>query len=185
MTVVKEGQELEVFLDSLITVLEQNPETRVRRSPEDTSSVPYQALSDALLEKGLALTSATHAFIQYRFVREDTRVVETIEDLYFIYRENPEEEDLSILYVSMDHPVVRDVLVNSGIPSEVNMEAFTPFRRYLSFPRLAQQGTTTVVQMAGRPIRSNHERRQETLITYLDEFIATRGGGYELIPARQ
>lgn len=183
MVVVSESEVLEAFLDSLTASLENNPAMRVRRSPQDSSLVSYRALSKRLLDEGLALISATHVFIQYRFEWKNDEIVETIEDLHFIYRENPAEEDISLLHVAVDTPTVRDVLIHSGIPSEVNMQTVTPFRRFLAFPRLVQEEETTVVRMSGRPVRDDYQRHQRTLLEYLNGFVKHRGIGYTLSTA--
>lgn len=180
MVVVTESDVLEVFLDSLTAALENNPAMRVRRSPQDSSLVSYRALSERLLDKGLALISATHVFIQYRFEWKKNEIVETIEDLHFIYREDSTEEDISLLHLGVDNATVRDVLLHSGVPSEVNMQTVTPFRRYLVFPRLVREEKTTVVRMSGRPVRDNYERHKQSLLEYLNEFVKHRGIGYTL-----
>lgn len=180
MVVVEENEALDVFLDSLTAALEENPATRVHRSPQDVSDVTYRELSDRLLDDGLALVSTTHVFIKYQFDLQNAQIVEAIEELHFIYRESTEEEDLSILHVSTDIPVVREVLLDSGVPSEVNMQTVTPFRHFLAFPRVVEKEATTVVQVAGQAIREDHERRRQTLIAYLDGFVKERGFGYKL-----
>lgn len=184
MTVVEEDGALDLLLDSLSAAFEEAPETLVRRSPQDTAAVSYRTLSSRLLDKGLGLISTSHLFIQYRFERTTTGLVETVEELHFIYREESDEEDISLLYVSTDNPTVREVLLQSGVLSEVNMQTVTPFRRFLAFPRLVRKEETTLVRMAGQPVREHHERHRQQLLGYIDGLVKERGLGYKFSVAR-
>lgn len=174
VTTIPSGTPLHVFLDSMGTVLEENPELRVQRSPNDTSSMKAKDLRAALYEEGLDLTSATHAFIRYRFDLPGTGsgVVETIQDIHFIFRLDESRSDLSLLYLNTRDPMMSRLLVEKGIPSPVNMMSVTPFRKLLAFPVVTDRYETAVVEFGGQTVREGPGPQQASLLSLINEHLS-------------
>ncbi len=139
-------------------------------------------LSDELLEEGFNLNSATHLFIRYRFDLESgARIVETIEDMYLVYRTGEEQSDVPILFVSTRQPIISEVLRSNGITSNVNMRAVTTFRKLMSFPYLNQKRETALVEIGRRTIREGDPVPEMELLTdFLTEYSYGSAGTYEL-----
>lgn len=181
ITSLENGDPVSVMLDSIVSVLDRNPDTRVRRSPQDSTATPFHALQDELYEDGIDPKSATHAFIRYRFdLRgEGNAMVETIKDIYFISRFNESYSDVPLLYVSTSDPAVNNMLISSGIPSEVNMKSFTAFRKMVAFPVINRRSESTVVEMGGRALRGDLTPQQRMVLEHLTEY-ASRTAEYIL-----
>jgi len=184
ITTIPYGSPLHVFLDSMGTLLDQNPEMNVRRSPDDTSSMTASTLREALYEDGLDLTSASHAFIRYRFDLPGTGsgVIETIQDVYFIFRMDESRSDLPILHVNTRSPVVSRMLVEQGITSPVNMMSVTPFRQLLAFPVMNDRYDTAVVELGGQTVREGPGPQQASLLHLINEHMSV--GTYVLTTTR-
>ena len=171
-----------IFLDSLATILTNTPDILVRRSPKDKDPVPFHTLQDELYDEGVDLRSASHVFLRYRFDlnQENSGVLETIQDLYFIFRFDESESDLPILYIDTRNPLVSNLLLNRGIPSPVNMRSVTPFRQFLAFPVLYAQEEPAVVEMGRRALRDEMGPRRLALIEFLNEKMGFGPGAYAL-----
>lgn len=172
---------LHVFTDSLSNALARNPQVQVRRKPTDTVPMSFGELREELYADGVDLNSATHVFIRYQFnLQLGSAVIETIKDLYFIYRGNETRADLPLLHVSAREPVVNDLILHSGIPSLANMEVVNTFREMLAFPHLNNREETAMVEIAGRPLRADDSPHQRTLEEFLTEHMNIGGGSYVL-----
>lgn len=181
ITTVGYGEPLHVFVDSLSDALSRNPDAQVKRSPRADAPVSFADLQDELLAEGLDLNSVSHAFIRYRFeLGTGSEIIETIEDMYFIFRAREDRSDLPILYVSTREPVVNALIRNSGIPSPVNMKAVQPFRNMLAFPYLNTRQETAMVEVAGRAVREENPQQQQLLTDFLTDRMTLGMGSYVL-----
>ena len=172
----------QVFLDSVASILDRNPDVMVRRSPRDKSPVPFRTLQNELYDEGVDLRSASHVFLRYQFDlnEQGSGVTETIQDMHFIFRFDESESDLPILYLNTRDPVVSGVLLNRGIPSPVNMRSMTSFRQFLAFPVLYDQQQTVVVEIGRRSLREELGPRQTALVDFLNEKMGFGPGSYAL-----
>jgi hypothetical protein len=173
-----------VLLDSLAAVLGRTPTLQVRRTA-DSSATSYRALQESLYADGLDLRSATHALIRYRFdlTEQGSGIIETVEDMYFIFRLDEAREDLPILYLNTRDPAVSDLLVDRGIPSPVNMLSVTPFRQLLAYPSVKENHETAVVEFGGRTIRDYDDAQQSMLLGLIEEHMSV--GTYVLTTSHQ
>jgi hypothetical protein len=182
VTTIPYDDPLHVFLDSLASIFDRNPEVPLRRSVDDDAPVPYRVLRDSLYDEGLDLRSASHVLIRYQFnlSAQGTGVVETIKDLYFIFRLDEAREDLPILYLSTADPLVSSLLLDRGISSTMNLMSFTPFRQHMAFPVLHGQNRTEVVELGRRALRDDLAPRQRQLVALLNEQMGFGPGSYQL-----
>jgi hypothetical protein len=181
ITTVGYGEPLHILVDSLSSVLARNPETLVQRTPQDDAPVAYSDLRDELLSEGVDLNSASHAFIRYRFeLVNGSEIVETIDEMYFIYRGREDRSDLPILHVDTRMPVVNDLIRNKGVPSLTNMKAVRSFRDMLAFPYLNRRQETAMVEIAGRAVREENPRQEHLLTEFLTNRMTLGGGSYVL-----
>lgn len=174
VTTIHSDGPLNVFLDSLYQKLDQHPETHVRRSPEDSMSRSYRLLRKELYQEGVALPSASHAFIRYRFdlTKDGQHVVETIQDIHFTLRLHT-GEDLSILYVKLEEPLIRKYMNTRGIQSEMNLKNHRTFRNHMTFPVLSTRSSTEMIAMGGEVLRGVEESSQKQRL--LLELFRSRG----------
>jgi len=181
VTTVGYEEPLHVFVDSLSNALTQNPDTRVKHTPQDDAGVSFTELRAELLNNGLALNSATHAFIRYRFeLTAGSEIVETIETMYFIFRGREDRSDIPILYVDTREPVVGTLIRKSGIPSPVNLKSVTTFREMLAFPQLHSRQETAMVEIAGRAVRDDNTEEERILTSFLTDQMISGSGSYVL-----
>jgi hypothetical protein len=157
---VQEGLVTRALTDSVVAMAEAQ-ELQVRRRPESDTTVPLSEIKEALSEEGLALTSATHVFVTYRFVLRSSALERDIRDLHFIYRPSAEQgEDIPILYLNLtENDLHRRLLVEKGLPSSVNEVAFHPFEERVAFHSL--QDTARVVQVGDEIIRDSERAAAE------------------------
>jgi hypothetical protein len=181
ITTVRPGDPTTVLLDSLDAVFERTPDVRLRRSAQDLAG-SYDEHLDALLTDGVDLKSASHAFIRYRFSLDNqtSKIVESIEDIYFVSRFDENYSDLPILYVSAQDPIVSDIIVNQGVPNIVNLKSITTFRELLAFPLLQKRQETAMVELAGRALRGEYMSQREALLKFLDDHMNLGSGAYVL-----
>jgi len=184
ITTVPYDDPLHVFLDSVASIFDRNPEVPVRRTGSD-APMPYRTLRDSLYADGIDLRSASHVLIRYQFTlsSQGEGVVETIDDLFFIFRFDEASEDLPILYLNTADPLVSSLLINRGIPSAMNMESQTPFRRYMAFPVLHGQNQTEVVELGRQALRDDLAPKQQWLVSLLNEQMGFGPGAYALSTA--
>jgi hypothetical protein len=185
ITTIPFDSPLHVFLDSVRTYLDDHPNVRVKQSPQDTSSMRARELREALYADGLDLTSATHAFIRYRFdlPASGSGVVETIQDLYFVFRLDESQSDRSILYLNTRDPMVNNLLQEKGIQSPVNMRSFTPFRKLLAFPVVNDRYETAVVEFGHQTVREEPGPEQASLLHLINDHMSV--GTYVLTTMRE
>jgi hypothetical protein len=148
---IKDGDVTQALLDSTVAVL-KSQNVPVQRSPEsDTTSL--QTIQQKISEEGLALTSATHTFITYRFHLSSGDFQREIFDLYFIYRPTAQqEEDIPILYLDLSRGALYEkLLVERGTTLPSNEATFLPFREQIGFR--ASRDMMTVVQVGDQIIR--------------------------------
>jgi hypothetical protein len=178
------GEPLYVFVDSLARVLDRNPETRVRRSA-DAAPQPFREVRESLYDDGVDVRSASHAFVRYRFDLTDqgSGIIETMEDIFLIFRLDESREDLPILHLSTRSPLVSRLLTDNGIPSPVNMMALTPFRQLMSFPVVTARQETAVVEFGRRAVRNNEVPQQTSLLHLIGDHMSL--GTYDLATSHQ
>lgn len=157
---VQEGLVTRALTDSVVAMAEAE-ELEVRRRPESDTTIPLSEIKEALSKEGLALTSATHVFLTYRFVLRSSALEREIRDLHFIYRPAAEQgEDIPILYLDLTkNNLYQRLLVKKGLPSPVNEVAFEPFVEKVAFHSL--QDTARVVQVGDEIIRDSERAAAE------------------------
>jgi hypothetical protein len=173
---------LQVLTDSLSALFARNPGVLVRREAQDSTLIPARQLRKQLHEDGVDISSATHAFIRYKFeLGRSYKIVETITDIYFIYRRSSSQTDIPILYLTTKEPAISELIRKRGIPSRMNLEATTPFRDLLAFPNLKNHQETAVVEFARRPLRGYTTTPEQLAFEeFLRERISQGGGSYVL-----
>jgi hypothetical protein len=156
---VEEGSIMRALTDSVMAMAEAN-QLPIRRAPAaDTTTL--SDVEDALAEEGLALTSATHAFITYRFKLDDGSLRRDILNLHFIYRPTAQQgEDIPVLYVDLTKDdLYQEVLVEKGTPSPINEVVYHPFGEQIRLRKI--QDKATVVQVGNRIIRDAEQAAAE------------------------
>lgn len=147
-----------VLLDTLATVI-QREDLPVRRAPDEEATQPYASLEAELLDAGLDVYSATHAFVSFRYEGNDRGFSSTITDVHFIYRPaQAGEADMPILYVDLRDTPIRHALANSGTPIRENEAALQPFNEQLMLSKLDE---AVVVRVGNRVIRDSTAARAE------------------------
>ena len=168
ITSVRYDEPLGVFADSLSGFLAQHPTTPVRRTAQDSVAIPFRELQDQLYEDGLEVGSVTHTLVRYRFALDrQSQLVETIEDVYFIYRADESRTDLAILYLDFQNPALGTFIEKRGVPSPVNMASVTSFRRLLAFPSLRNDQEMVVTEIGREAMRSEGLTPQQRVIMQL------------------
>jgi len=138
-TTVRHGEPLDVVIDSLDAFLTQNPTTPVRRTAHDSGSIPFHALREKLHDDGVDMWSTTHLLVTYRFdLGRQWRLVETIEHISFVYREDDNQTEFALLHVDFSTPAIGDFLQTRVMRSPLNMNSVTNFRQVLSFLELGR-----------------------------------------------
>lgn len=172
ITTVRYDEPLGVFADSLSKFLSQRPTTLVRRSAQDPASIPFTDLREQLYEDGVEIRSVTHALVRYRFdFDRQLQLVETIEDVNFIYRIDESQTDLPLLYLDFDAPTINDFVRTRGIRSPVNMASVTTFRQLLSFPSLRKDHEIVITEIGGEAVRSEAvTREQQVVVQFLSGY---------------
>ena len=174
VTSVESEQPTRVFLDSLVTAVQERDTLRVRREAGG-EEMTLKALQNTLIEDGIGLFSANRAFIEYRFEIRDNRFVEIIQNVHFIFRPpSSGETDVPLLYADASHPVVQQVMTNQGVPNPENLEAISLFRDELSFASLSIDQGADIVAVAGSPIRGEFDQRRKAVLQRFKRFIYDR-----------
>lgn len=158
---VEESRTMRALADSAVAMAEAGT-LPIRRSPQQPdTSASLSEVQAALSVEGLALTSATHVFITYRFRLKGSSLQRDIRDLHFIYRPTTEQgEDIPILYLDLsENDLYNDLLVQKGLPSPVNEAVFYPFADRISFQKLRDEAT--VVQVGDQIIRDPQQAAAE------------------------
>jgi hypothetical protein len=159
------------MLDSLTSVLERRG-IEVRRSPGQDTTMTVTALRNQLIEKeGIGISSANHAFIDYRFSIESGRSFQQrVAHLHFVFRPGPSQADISVLSLDAQAPWMQEFLREKGLTLPTNEAAFIPFRRHLGFAQVARPDETQVVEIGGRTVREGFEEEKEDLIRKVERL---------------
>ena len=138
--------------DSIVAMIEAQA-LSPKRTPQSDTTATLEEIEAALSGEGLALTSATHVFITYRFTQKSSRLRRDILDLHFIYRPSAEQgEDIPILYLDLSkNNLHQRLLVEKGTPVRINEAAFRSFEDQVRFSELQEEAT--VVQVGDRVLR--------------------------------
>jgi hypothetical protein len=160
-----EQEGLRAFLDTVVAEMEER-DARIHRTPSQSDTTTVSALRDQLIEEdGLSLSSANHAFIDYRFTIDSGRGFEQeITSIRFVYRPGTAENDISILYVDTREGWVDQLLHNKGTSLATNEAALIPFHRHLGFTRIARQEESQIVEIGGETIREGFHDKKEALL---------------------
>ena len=150
---VEEGLVTRALTDSVVAMVEEAQALKPRRAPNTDTSATLKEIRAALSGEGLALTSATHVFITYRFTQKSSRLRRDILDLHFIYRPSAEQgEDIPILYLDLSkNNLHQRLLAEKGTPVRINEAAFRSFEGQLRFSELQEEAT--VVRVGDRVLR--------------------------------
>lgn len=153
---VKEGLVTRALTDSVVAMVEAQA-LSPRRAPQSDTTAPLEEIETALSDEGLALTSATHVFITYRFTQNSGRLRRRILDLHFIYRPSAEQgEDIPILYLDLSEDDLHQrLLAEKGTPVRINEAAFRSFEEQIGLSEL--QDEATVVRIGNQIIRDAEE----------------------------
>lgn len=171
MTDVNPGQSTRAFIDTVAARLRNSDTLQVRRTKEG-ELMDIQTLTDSLLEEGVGLYSANRLFIDYEFEVVDNEFIEEIQDIKLIYRPaSSGEGDIPILYLDAERELVANVLRNSGIPDERNLDTVHYFVNEISFPSLALDQNVRVISVAERKLREGFDQRRKVLMRQLKAFI--------------
>ncbi len=149
---VEDGEVTSALTDSVVAMAE-GQDVRLRRSPDADTTASLGMIRSTLSREGLALSSATHAFITYRFTLRNSRLRRNIMDLHLIYRPAGQQgEDIPILYVNLsEETLYEQLLIEKGTPSPENEAIYRPFKEQIAFHGLL--GTATIVQVGDQIIR--------------------------------
>lgn len=178
VTTVKSEQPTRVFLDSLVNEIRMRDSVRVRREPGG-ERMSLDDIQSTLIEEGIGLFSANRLFIEYAFEIRDNEFIEVIQSLQFIFRpEGTGQEDLSVLYVTGNRDVTREVLKTQGIPNPQNLEDVALFKDELSFASLSLDQGADMVSVAGTPVRGEFDRRRKRVLQRFKRFIYRRDKVY-------
>lgn len=157
---VENGQVTSALTDSIVAMVEAQ-DVPLRRSPEANTATTLETIRTALSDDGLALSSATHAFLTYRFALRNSKLQRSILDLHLIYRPTAQQgSDIPILYVDLsDEQFYEPLLIEKGVPSTENEAVYHPFKEEIAFHGLL--GTATVVKVGNRIIRDPEQAAAE------------------------
>ena len=138
--------------DSIVAMIEAQA-LSPKRTPQSDTTATLEEIEAALSGEGLALTSATHVFVTYRFTQKSSRLRRDILDLHLIYRPSAEQgEDIPILYLDLSkNNLHQRLLVEKGTPVRINEAAFRSFEDQVRFSELQEEAT--VVRVGDRVLR--------------------------------
>ena len=158
---IEEGMVTRALTDSVVAMAEAQDLQQPQRTPKSNTSTSLVDIKEALSKEGLALTSATHVFITYRFALEGSSLKREIQDLHFIYRPTDRQgEDIPVLYVDLsENNLYQRLLLEKGTPSSVNEVVFHSFAEQIAFHSLRTEAT--VVQVGNRIIRDPEQAAAE------------------------
>ena len=151
------------LLDTLVQVVERGEDAKVKRTPDSNEEYSISELKDKLInEKGIGLNSASHVFIDYKFMIENRGFEESIEAFKFIFRQSAGAEDIQMMYVDASEPWVREVLRSKGTALRSNQAALKTFSDQLAFARMHDDGK--IVEISGNTVREGFERKKRKLV---------------------
>jgi len=148
-----------------VNVMERK-EVMVKRSPDATKKMTISELRNALIdEQGIGLGSANHAFIGYRFtIDSGSKFRQKIAHIHFVFRPDPQQSDISVMYVNTQEPWVKKIINQKGTSLRTNEAALIPFQRRLGFANIARKEESQVVEIGGRTVREEFDERKKALI---------------------
>lgn len=154
------------LLDTLVNVIDRTDSLMVKRSPEDPTRMPVEELENMLLDQeGVGLSSANNVFIDYRFEVNRDGFVESITELFFIFRPpGTGEEDIPIMYLSAKDDWVADVLRNKGTTLVTNEAALRPFGDQIAFAKIVRQRDARIVEIGDRTVRDGFDAKKRQLV---------------------
>jgi hypothetical protein len=159
------------FLDTLVAVMERK-KVAVKRAPDQEGKVAMSELQDALIsEAGIGVSSANHAFIEYRFTIDNgSQFEQEITTIRFVFRPGPSQSDVSVMYLDAQQPWVESIIRQKGTSLRSNQAALIPFHRHLGFANVARQEETKVVEIGGETVREAFDQRKEALIRKVERL---------------
>jgi hypothetical protein len=159
------------FLDTLVNVMERK-DVMVKRAPNRKEEMAVSALRDKLIsEEGIGLSSANHAFIDYRFsIDNGSKFRQEISKVHFVFRPGPNQNDVSIMYIDAEKDWVKTVIRQKGTMLRTNEAALIPFHRHLGFANIARQKKTQVVEIGGQTVREGFDERKKALIQKVERL---------------
>lgn len=153
------------LLDTLVQVIRRKDSLMVRRSPEESTKMSLTDLENKLISgPGIGLSSASHVFIDYKFMIGNRGYEESIEAFKFIFRAGQSESDVPMLYVEAKKPWVQQILRNKGTTLQTNQAALKTFSDQLAFARMQDNEGAQVVEIAGKAVRSGYEEKKQKLV---------------------
>jgi len=153
------------LLDTLVQVIRRKDSIMVRRSPESSTTMSLTDLENKLISgPGIGLNSASHVFIDYKFMIGNRGYEESIEALKFIFRAGQAESDVPMLYIEVNQPWVQQILRNKGTTLRTNQAALKTFSDQLSFARMQDNEGAQVVEIAGKAVRTGYEEKKQKLV---------------------
>jgi hypothetical protein len=151
------------LLDTLVQVIERKDSIKVRQSPDKTESLTLSSLRDKLINgPGIGLTSASHVFIDYRFMIRNRGFEESIEGFQFVFRPGQGQEDIPMMYIDAEKRWVNEILKNKGTALTTNEAALKTFSDQLAFARM--EGNGKIVEIAGETVREGFEAKKRSLV---------------------
>lgn len=160
------------FLDTLVNVMERK-DMMVRRSPDQKEKMTISDLRNALIsEAGIGLSSANHAFINYRFtIGQGSEFEQQISKIRFVFRAGPGQSDVSVMYVDAEKPWVETLIQQKGTTLQSNQAALIPFHRHLGFANIARQEESKVVEIGGETVRDGFDEKKAALIRKVERLV--------------
>jgi len=151
------------LLDTLVQVIDRKDSIKVRRSPESSERLTLSSLRNKLINgPGIGLTSASHVFIDYKFMIRNRGFEESIEGFQFVFRPGQGQEDIQMMYIDSKDKWVKEVLKNKGTTLTTNEAALKTFSDQLAFARMEEGGK--IVEIAGETVREGFEAKKRNLV---------------------
>lgn len=170
-TTVTDDGPVRRFLDTLTTRLRTGDSLQVRRIP-NAPRVPLDSLRADLVKDGVGIVSTNAVAVHTRFALESSRLVEEIQGIQFYCRLPRTGSRVPLLYVSAEHPLIRDGTSSFSDSFSERPSGADPLDvpRLLRFPYLAKhpqrQPTVYSTTKRQRPIRTRFLMRQLTKLVY-------------------
>ncbi len=151
------------LLDTLVQVIGRKDSIKVKRSPQSNEKLSLSELKDELINgPGIGLNSASHVFIDYKFMIQNRGFEESIEAFKFIFRQGTASEDVQMMYLDASQPWVDEILRNKGTSLRSNQAALKTFSDQLAFARMHENGK--IVEISGNTVREGFERKKRKLV---------------------
>jgi len=153
------------LLDTLVQVIRRKDSVMVRRSPDNPATMSVTDLENKLISgPGIGLSSASHVFIDYKFMIGNRGYEESVEAFQFLYRQGQGREDVQMLYIEADKPWVQQILRNKGTTLRTNQAALKTFSDQLSFARMQDNDGAQVTEIAGKAVRTGFDAKKKKLV---------------------